>query len=257
MNRLILILITTLFTANAFSVIKVEIFADDAYPPYAYIENGKLTGIYTVVLEKIFEKMSDYDVTFKGVPWKRGLDSIKKGDIFALYPPYERPKERPYMEYNTGILDEALVVYCRNEVLETDRNLWPEDYYGLTIGNNIGFSAGGEKFWQAVKDKKIQVTETKGATNNLLKLIKGRLDCYMNDGLSIRWELKLLAEKGIYDGQSLSQGAVISKEQGFLGFATDGQNFLFKKDFQEKYYKILKEMIDSGEIKSIVNEYVK
>ena len=52
--------------------------------------------------------MPDYNVTIKGVPWKRGLLQIEGGKNFALYPPYKRPKQRPYMEYDMSILDEKL-----------------------------------------------------------------------------------------------------------------------------------------------------
>ena len=121
MKRLFLLFIGCLCATYSLSQTKVEIYADDAYPPYAYVEDGKLTGIYTVVLKKIFQKMPDYNVEFKAIPWKRGLSLIEQGDIFALYPPYERPKERPYMQYDMAILDEALVVYCRNELLENPR----------------------------------------------------------------------------------------------------------------------------------------
>ncbi|GAA3916175.1 ABC transporter substrate-binding protein [Litoribacillus peritrichatus] len=215
-----------------------------------------MTGIYTVILERIFQNMPDYKVKLTPVPWKRGLKMAKQGKLLALYPPYARPVERPYMDYDMAILDEELAVFCRNEVLTKPRPNWPEDYYGLDIGNNAGFLAGGDAFWAAVKDKKISVQETKGTPRNLLKLIAGRVDCYMNDSLSIRWELKKLQSEGKYDGSSLSKGAVISKEQGFLGFSKVSNDFPYKKDFKSKYLQILKELKASGEIDRIVDKYL-
>ena len=74
---------------------------------------------------------------------------------------------------------------------------------GLTIGNNSGFSAGGDEFKAAVKAGKIKLSETKGTPKNLLKLIAGRVDCYMNDALSIQWELKKLQKEGKYNGSTI------------------------------------------------------
>ncbi|GLQ31557.1 substrate-binding periplasmic protein [Litoribrevibacter albus] len=235
---------------------QVSIYGDDAYPPYSFKDKGKMTGIYTVVLQEIFQQMPEYRVSIEGYPWKRGLKEIEQGKIFALYPPYKRVKERPYMEYEEPILDEQLVVFCHEKVLSTPRTKWPDDYYGLTIGNNSGFAAGGDAFWQAVKRGDIKVEETKGTSKNLLKLIAGRIDCYMNDGLSIQWELKALQNQGKYNGLSVKKGAVISSEQGFLGFATDGSKFPYKDTFKEKFHAVLNQMKSSGRVQQVIDEFI-
>ncbi len=51
----------------------VTVIADEAYPPYSYKKDGKMTGIYTDILRAVFYGMPDYKVTIEGVPWKRGL----------------------------------------------------------------------------------------------------------------------------------------------------------------------------------------
>jgi len=256
MKRFLLAVCFCYLSCSLSAQTKVSIYGDDSYPPYSFLDSGRLTGIYSVILERIFVQMPEYDVTLKSLGWKRGLAQIEKGFIFALYPPYERPKERPYMEYDIPILDEQLVVYCRLDTLKQPRPSWPTDYYGLTIGNNSGFSAGGDKFWAAVEAKKIKVSEAKGTAHNLLNLISGKTDCYMNDGLSIQWELKKLQREGRFDGNSLVQSAIISAEKGFLGFSTDGERFPFKGDFKKKYLSILKQLKDSGEIDLIVKRFI-
>mgnify|MGYP000517387643 CR=1 FL=1 len=147
---------------TTYAEVSVKIYGDDSYAPYSFLGNGKVTGIYSVVLQKIFEEMPGYTVDLAALPWKRGLRLVEDGEIFALYPPYERKIERPYMDYDLAILDEELVVYCNKSVLNKPRSQWPEDYFGLSVGNNAGFSAGGDAFWTAVKKGKINVQETKG-----------------------------------------------------------------------------------------------
>lgn len=98
--------------------IKVDIYADDSYPPYSYSENGKLKGIYTDILKKVFSKMSKYKITINPIAWKLGLSYIESGKGFALSPPYHRTKERPYIwPYSIPILDERIIVVCRANVL--------------------------------------------------------------------------------------------------------------------------------------------
>ena len=257
MKRLAVAFLFTAFTSVVDAKTDVIVYGDDSYPPYSYVENGKMTGIYTAVLERIFEKMPNYNVKIKSTPWKRGLSEIEANKIFALFPPYERPKQRPYMEYDMAILDEKLVVVCQSSVLSTPRPNWPDDYIGLTIGKNAGFSIGGDDFKALLKSGKIKVTETKGTPKNLLKLIAGRMDCYTNDALSIQWELKQLKADGKYDGTSVVEGATISSEQGFLGIVTNGQNYPYKNNFKDEYHRILGEMKASGEVDKIVQDYIR
>jgi len=257
MKTITIVVLSFFFSASIFAQTNVEIYGDNTYPPYSFKESGRMTGIYTIILESIFDKMPDYNVKLMGLPWKRGLSNVQNGEIFALYPPYERQKERPYMDYDMPILNEELVLFCSIDILRKPRPNWPEDYFGLSIGNNAGFAAGGEAFWTAVKAGNISVQEAKGTPQNLLKLIAGRVDCYMNDKLSIKWELKKLVNEGRYDGVSLAQGVTISAEQGFLGFAADGSRFPFKNDFKKQYLEVLTKMKKSGEIQKIIDEFIK
>jgi len=255
MNKNIIILCLLIVSNTLSAQTKVTIYGDDSYPPYSFIESDRLTGIYTIILERVFSQMPDYEVELKGGDWKHSLAQIQRGFIFALYPPYKRA-DRPYMEFEVPILDEELVVYCRKEVLDKARPNWPEDYYGLTIGNNTGFSVGGTQFWKAVKRGEIKVEETKGTPRSLLRLINGQVDCYMNDDVSIRWELKKLSKEGRYNGHNIEKTAVISQEYGYLGFSTRGGRYPFKNDLKKQYLNILEKMKKNGEIDTIVKRFL-
>ncbi len=253
---LLLASILLLFSSMSWSQTPVTIYGDDSYPPYSYTENGKQTGIYTVILERLFQRMSDYKVTLEGRPWKRSLRAIEAGEILALYPPYKLPKDRPYMEYDLPILDEEIIVICRDQVLSQPRTRWPQDYLGLTIGNNLGFNVGGQAFAAQVKEGNIKLQEANDTKLNLLKLIKGRIDCYINDAVSIRWQLNQLQKQGLYQGVGLSQGLTIHTVQGYLGFAVKDDKFPHKADFKRQYLKQLNQMHQSGEINRILLEYL-
>lgn len=244
--------------------IEVQIYADESYPPYTYLDEGELKGIYTEILQKAFSRMKGYKVKINAVPWKRGLSYIESGKGFAIYPPYHRTQQRPYIwPYSIPILDERVIVVCRDEVLtSTIRPTWPDDYFGLVIGNNAGFSLGGDRFWQAVKDEKITVNEANGNEINIMMLGLGRSDCYMNDRISILWELKQLKAAGKYDEGGkharLMEGATISIEQGFLGFsANGGDRYPYMDDFILKFNTEIYAMRRSGELQKIIDDFVR
>lgn len=65
---------------TTYAEVSVKIYGDDSYAPYSFLENGKVTGIYSVVLQKIFEQMPGYTVDLAALPWKRGLRLVENGE---------------------------------------------------------------------------------------------------------------------------------------------------------------------------------
>ncbi|WP_309247267.1 transporter substrate-binding domain-containing protein [Shewanella sp. VB17] len=242
----------------------MNIYADDSYPPYSYSEDGALKGIYIDILKKIFAKMNNYKITINPIAWKLGLSYMESGKGFALSPPYHRTKERPYIwPYSIPILDERIIVVCRAKVLSrTIRTIWPDDYYGLIIGLNSGFTLGGAKFWQAVKDKKITISEADGSEKSIMMLGNKKTDCYMNDRISTFWTLKQLKAAGQYDEggkhEQLVEGTTISIEQGFLGFtAKGGDKYPYMDDFIMQFNKEIYIMRRSGELQKIIDDFIR
>ncbi len=257
-----LLLTTTVTTAAAAST-PVTIYADGSYPPYSWQENGEVRGLYTRILRTAFSRMPDYEVEIRAVPWKRGLKLLESGSGFALYPPYFRLRQRPWIwPYSLPIADEQVVVFCREGVLnEAQLKNWPEGYYGLRIGINAGFQLGGDQFWQAVEAGQIRVQEAGGNRENLTILGVGRTDCYMNDRLSILMELKRLKSQGKYHEGSkharLIEGATVTREQGFLGYTSrDRGRFSFKADFKKQLDSQLYQMRRSGELQRIIDDFI-
>lgn len=255
----LLICLSLTFRASA-KDIEVEVYADENYPPYSYVEDGIVKGIYSEILKTAFSKMEGYQVTITPAPWKRGLSYLEHGSGFAIYPPYQHKETRLYISpYSVPILEEKVVVFCRDEILNKPRPRWPEDYYGLKIGNNSGFKLGGDAFWQAVEKGLLEIQEVKSATQNIMMLALRRTDCYINDRLSILWEINHLKAIGKYNSKhaTLEEGATISSEHGFLGYTNqDKGKFSFKEDFVQKLDATINAMKQSGELDKIVNSFI-
>lgn len=249
---------TVLFVLVMFSFClaeKVTILGDADYKPYCYLEKGQAKGVYTDILNKAFSKLDEYEVEIKLVPWKRGLKMIEDGNELGLYPPYKHVEKRPYIwPYSEPILDEKVVVVGK-EAKVAGKSSWPNDYFGMKVGVNSGFAIGGDEFSKAVEDGKITREDAKGNDANLKKLLSDRIDCYINDELSIFWTLKTLKDKGeIKDYSDLITSATVKVEQGYVGYSKSF-SAPWKDDFIKKLDAVLKEMKESGEIDKIINSY--
>ena len=155
---------------------KVIIYADENYPPYTYIENGKITGIYVDLLRGINKKLKDFEIVIEPIPWARAVKMIETGQAEAIIDAWYRPVERPFMSYSVPMLDEEIVIVSTKELGGT----WPKDYVGKKIGINRGFTVFKEA------DKKVLTIEEANSTgDNIMKLLTGRINYYANDKYSI------------------------------------------------------------------------
>ncbi len=233
---------------------KVVIVGDADYAPYTFMNGGKMDGIYVQILQKIFPQMDGYDIEFKLIPWKRGLALLEKGTAFGIVPPYYRPDQRPWMKpYSAPILKEEVAVFCNNKAMNKPRNTFPEDYYGLTFGNNLGYASGGKKFMDAAAAGKITLDESKGTESNIKKLATGRVDCYINDKQAVNWTIKQLESSGNLKGKAsdIKESMVIGGEDAFIGFSDK----VDAADFVKKFNALLETMKSSGELEKIVNSF--
>lgn len=242
--------------------VNVTIYADEGYPPYSFVQGGKPAGLYYEIVKAALARMPAYRATIEPVPWKRGMAMLKQGNAFALYPPYLNTRDEPWTwPYSLPLYDEHVVAICRKDVLGKHLPMrWPQDFYGMTIGNNAGFIVGGVEFTDMLQAGKIRMEEGKDNRTNILKLGMKRIDCYINDRVSILWTKQQMQAAGQYDEGGahavLVEAAVIGVEQGFLGFTDRDQGqFAYKTDFVKQFDAAIYQMKRSGEIHRIAEQF--
>ena len=263
MKGILSIIVVLLFSKVSFAEsIEVNILVNDSHPPYVYLEQGDIKGIYIEVLKRISERMSGYTLNFYPAPWQRGKKLIEVGKGFAFVPPYYHGHDWHYVwPYSIAIMDESVVVLCSKEVLNTPRPNWPEDYVGLIIANNSGYDGfGGPVFRKLVKEGTITLAEAKTTHQNLLRLIRNRVDCYMGNQISVEWAIKTMLKSGdltTAEKESIVEAAVISTDAVYMGFTNRDQGkFYYKLDFVKKFNNELYKMKKQGEILRIYAEYL-
>ncbi|MFA9219117.1 MAG: substrate-binding periplasmic protein [Sphingomonadaceae bacterium] len=244
--------------------IPVTIYADAGYPPYSYDKNGKPAGLYYEIVKAAFARMHGYTIEVQTVPWRRGMALLKSGTAFALYPPYLNTRDEPWTwPYSQPLYEEKVVAVCRKDVLASKaRKRWPQDFYGLTIGNNAGFIVGGVEFDKAVRAGSLRMEEANDTATNIIKMGLKRIDCYINDRVSIQWtKSQLVAERKYDEGGAhaeLAEATLIAVEQGFLGYTSrDAGKFTYKEDFARQFDEAIYQMKRSGEIDTIARNFFK
>lgn len=254
LSRIILFVLVVTFS----SVIKgepvlVEILADDDYPPYSYVENGELKGIYVDLVNETAKFLAqDYEIKVIAMPWKRALKQIENGERFAILPPYHHIELRPYIfPYSIPMAQEDVVVYCRkgldfNKVFIDSIRL-PEP---LLLGINSGYILLNEKYNKAVKNNNIMLVENKSTEANVIKLTKGRIDCYINDKLSIEHGLVLLNDKNAdFNMSDFIQVDHISSQSAHIGYTNVKEyKFPYKYDFVIRMNEAIK-AVNEGKTK--------
>ncbi|MBL4739681.1 MAG: transporter substrate-binding domain-containing protein [Sneathiella sp.] len=248
------------FASSASSKESVIIAGPADYPPYSYMEKNEPKGFYIQILKEVFAQLEDYDVQIELVPWKRALEYVETGHYLAVFPPYKWPEQRPWIKYySEPILIERVAVYCRKEVLKDQiRRSWPQDYFGLTVGTDLGNLSAGVAFFKAVEAGKISLLEMK-LEKSISRVLLGEISCFVQDPrvLNIYFD-RYAKQKSLENSFSdfLSLGTIISNNWGYLGYSDlDEKRFPFKWDFIKKVDAIIQKMKNRGRIKEIVESY--
>jgi polar amino acid transport system substrate-binding protein len=239
---------------------EVTILADDGYPPYSFIENGKAKGIYVDIVKEAAKLLApQYKVNFVAYPWKRALYEIKKGTAFAIIPPYQRIKERPYIwPYSVKIIKEEVVAFCNKNIdlLEHINNETIKHIPPIVIGVNAGYLVLNERLEQAKKENKIVISENKSTQANIMKLSTKRIDCYLNDKYSTYNELSKMQKEITINFDNIKEALLVMIQTGHIGY-TDASThtFLFKEDFILRMDEALSHLKSSNTYQNIIDKY--
>lgn len=224
----------------------VELAGDKNYPPYSYEENAKAKGVYVDILKLAFSKLPDYDVKFNMMAWKRAIVLVKKGSSIGFFPPYYSDERTSWTKFSEPILSETTRVFAKDDILK-DKQKYPEDFFGLSVCLNRGFSTltvGGVKFDKAVKEKKITLVEGNDNKACLNRVSKGLVDFYINDQLI-----------DISSFTNIKKGLIAKENFGHVGFTLKTKKYPYMDDLTLKLNKVIKDMKKSGEIDKILRNY--
>ena len=235
--------------------IQIEILTDDDYPPYSFVDQGQLKGIYIDLVEQAITLLpDDYEVKIVPMPWKRALRNIENGEDFAVLPPYNHSGSRTYINpYSIPLAVESVVTYCHISVdlnaVFTASQAMAEP---VRIGINAGYIVLDDKYQEAIDNKRVILQENKSTEANLMKLVKGRIDCYANDKISIEYGLKdHLQDQNKISFDDFILQDFISSQTAHIGYSqVNDAKFPFKQDFIDKMDLAIMQVLKQQKSKS-------
>ncbi|WP_428527030.1 substrate-binding periplasmic protein [Roseibium sp.] len=192
---------------------EVMLVQDEAYPPFMEKQDGKPAGILADIIQAAATRMANQG-TFKldTVPWSRAVKLVEGDRAHGLVGTYYKPEARPWIgTYSEPLMTEEVGIYCKPGVANAGWT-YPDDYKGLTFGNNTGFQSPGAAFFALVEAGDIKLEEAQTTEQNLKKLSSGRIDCYVQERLTT--EIAINEHKL----DNIDFVANASEEKSFIGF---------------------------------------
>ena len=223
---------------------RVVILVDDSYPPYSYLKDGELVGLYVDVVRQAADLVSEkYIIELQPVPWKRGVDALRRGEDFALLPPYKNVQGRSFIwPYSEPLHEEVIQAFCNpnSSLLKIENTEYP--LKPINVGINAGYLLFDQALNTALEQNKIKIWENKDTLSNILKLAKNRIDCYINDKWAILSGIKALKQSHPFvDLSQLQQDRIIFKRTAHIGYLkAPSEKFPFKDDFIKEMDAALK-----------------
>ncbi|WP_394251203.1 substrate-binding periplasmic protein [Vibrio profundi] len=185
------ILITiALFTSTSTAFSKTVVLANGEWAPYQsqYLQHS---GFVSRIVKEAFEE-EGYDVEFEFLPWMRGVEKAKLGEIDGTFIWAHSDVREKYFHFSNPVLTLTTSLFHRVD----EQLIWkqPEDLRKYTIGGVIGYVYGLEELEELGI---LNIDRIPNDTGNYYKLTAGRLDIVLEDtdvGLNILRRLNLSHE---------------------------------------------------------------
>lgn len=151
---------------------ELKLICDD-WPPYQIVNNGKVGGFSTSVVDLVFKRMDVNVRRYRHYPWKRAITMLEKGMVDGLFSANKTPEREVYAYYpSESLVDSPWLVWSKQE----DELVYSsfDDLLGKQIGLVRGYSYTPD-FWQFVEMNKLYMLATSDE-QNFKMLNAGRID---------------------------------------------------------------------------------
>jgi polar amino acid transport system substrate-binding protein len=240
--------------AAALASTTVEIETDENYPPYSFVENGQLKGIYIDFIQQAAHKLEPaYTVKLIPTPWKRGLRNLELGHSLALLPPYMTNERNAYATFSVPLLRESIVLFCHEGIQLPATPRFPMDFKGKTIGINRGFFQG-EKLLKAVKSGAVIQSEVTSNEQNLRMLHLKRIDCYASDRFAARFSVQKLRAANPAIDIKLHERVELAGETAYIAYSRANTR-PDKEDFIRRMNAAIEEARREGLLTQAIHTY--
>ncbi len=239
---IVIIFSTTQVAAKTLEVVTLQ------YPPFEYLENGKLKGVVVEIVQEVFRRMQQ-PINISLLPWARSIKMIENGTADAIFTIYKTPEREVFADYSQEILMPQVVSFfvLKDSPVTFDGDLAKLSNYLIGAVWKISY---GEIFDEALDNKKIKTINLAYTGEiNIDMLLHKRFDILVSNKYGALYVLK---NKGLMD-QVKELSPEIENVPSYIAFSKK-RNLVSIRD---KFDEILVEMKKDGTYNRITNSYFK
>ena len=224
---------------------KKMVLVCEEYPPYQYIENGKVAGIHKEIVEEAAKKLG-IKLEIISVPWPRAIQMVKTGKadgIFSIFKTKEREEYLYFPQYGISKVKNVFITY-KDSGIKYSGDL--KQMKNITIGM-LRDNSYGEKFDKA----DFLIKEDSKTSENLLRkiILKRNKVGIMNYEVAKYYLNKIGEEEKIEYLYPF-----VSEAEMYIAFSKKRQS---SKENAEKFSKELAKIRESGLCEKIAEKYLK
>ncbi len=240
MKKIFFILIYIMLEIISYS--ETVVIAINSAPPYRIIEGKNISGIYVEIIKEVL-KNSEIDIKFKEMPLKRGIESMKSGDVDLMLGPNKTEERSEYIFFieKYPLPRESKAFYYLN-----DKNIIKQ--YEDLYNKRIDILRGAVYFKKIDEDNMLMKSEVNDYNNSLLKVNGGRSEIAIIPELQGDYLLKknrLELKKSPF------------KIEGNLSFIAVSKKSKIRNKIIEKIEKELESIMNSKKYEDIMKKYGK
>lgn len=242
MKRLFVILtLALLLGLPNYAQAKKLIITTTAFPPHIIVENGKVTGILTEIVEEVL-KRNGIEAEIRNVPWKRALKEVEEGSSDAIFAPIHNEERTKFLYFPSEKLgsEKTVIMSLSGSGIKASKL---DDLKDKNVGVVRGYSYTPE-FDKSTDIKKTECDDEK----QLIKVLGvKRLDFVIGEESTLKYVAK---QAGI----QIETLFVLTEVKNFLclsqkAFGEKG------KELAEKFSKTLQELNKEGFIEKVKSKY--
>ncbi len=218
------------------------------YPPYNFMEDGKLQGICVEVLLEIFKRTGARQTVndIELLPWARGYRNLQHQKNSCLFGMARTPKRENLFKWAGPITDGRAVLIALNSSdlsIKTfdDVNKYRVGVVKDDMGEQCLIKAG-------IKKANLDYSYGENAAKEIIVKLNSKIvDMWLFDEISARWMLK----KYGFDSKLYKTVYVVSKVQVYYAFHKDVSDKLINR-----FQAVLDDLIKEGVYQKIVSRYL-
>lgn len=237
----IVFLLFLILTLSVILFAKEMVFFTQDFAPFSYSENSEVKGPAVDIINKVCGELS-IEAKFGIFPWKRAIESAKKGDANALFVLGWNKPRTEWLYFSHPIIKTEYGVFVhKDNAMDYSK---PSDLNGYTV-SVYGPSNTSRNLEKIAEESTLKIDMTPDDVAAFRKVDHKRVSGAFSNK-DVGWALI-----NDLDLKNIRYAGAYKNLNYYIGFLKDYN----KKEDVDLFNAKLKELTDSGEIQKILDKY--